>query len=73
MKQLPYEVFIDKQHHIYANSWCKERWGPQWSVIDNRDGIWSCFWAGSRGPQAGKYRYIFENEQDAMLFILRWA
>ena len=60
LRKLSYEVFISKDSHRRAEEWCKERWGTQWSVVSNRDGIWSCFWAGTRGPQAGKYRYIFE-------------
>lgn len=71
MNYLPYEVFINAEHHIYARSWCEEQWGEQWMF--NRNGIWRCFWAGTRGPQAGKYRYIFKHEKDAILFILRWT
>lgn len=73
MNKLPYEVLIDKEHHRYAQAWCEEQWGNRWSVTLNRNGIWSCFWAGTRGYQAGKYRYLFEHERDAMLFTLRWA
>ncbi len=73
MKQLDHKVFISKQNHRHAEPWCKERWGERWSVIDNRNGIWSCFWAGTRGPYAGMYLYIFENEQDAFWFALRWV
>lgn len=72
IKQLPYEVYIDKHAHRHAAEWCKERWGKQWEVIDNREGTWSCFWAGTRGPNAEKYRYLFENEEDAIMFTLRW-
>ena len=72
MNKLPYEVFIDSQHHRSAYSWCEEQWGKPWSVVSNRNGIWSCFWAGLRGPQTGKYRYIFEHEKDAIIFLLRW-
>ncbi len=73
MNKLPYEVFIDSQHHRYAKSWCKEQWGEEWSVVSNRNGIWSCFWAGTRGHHTGKYRYIFEHEKDAIIFLLRWS
>jgi hypothetical protein len=73
VKHLPYEVYIDQHAHRLAAAWCEERWGKRWGAIENRQGIWSCFWAGHRGPNAGKYRYLFENEKDATMFILRWS
>jgi hypothetical protein len=73
MNQLPYEVYISKHVHRDAKAWCRQRWGQEWSVINNnRAGVWSCFWAGTRGANRGDYRYVFEHQQDAMLFSLRW-
>lgn len=73
MKNLPYDVYIDKKQHWAAEYWCRERFGKRWSVTDNKSGIWSCFWAGSRGPRSGMYVYSFANEEDAILFTLRWS
>ena len=56
-------------HHEQIK-WCEERFGERWSAIDNREGIWCCFWGGRSIP--GKYRFEFKNEQDALLFILTW-
>ena len=76
MKDLPYEVIVDKHIHYEAEEWCRQQWGTRWSVIDNRGGTWCCFWAGFRSNNAGnagKYRYHFQNKEDAALFTLRWA
>ena len=50
--------------------WCEERFGKRWSAIDNKQGIWCCFWSGRKNP--GTYRFEFKNEQDAILFSLTW-
>jgi len=73
MTQLPYDVLISKENHRDAEQWCREHWGKRWGAIDNKKGIWCCFWAGFRGPNAGKYRFSFRNEADAVLFTLRWS
>lgn len=73
MNDLPYEVFISKDQHREAEAWCREKFGPRWEATGYRQGIWCCFWAGFRGPHSGKYRYYFQNDKDAMLFILRWT
>jgi hypothetical protein len=70
---LDYEVFISKDKHHDAEKWCREKLGKRWNVLDNREGIWSCFWAGTRNPNAGKYRYAFKNQKDAVWFTLRWS
>ena len=56
--------------HHYQIKWCEERFGTRWSAIDNRKGIWRCFWGGPK--MAGKYKFEFKNEQDAILFSLTW-
>jgi hypothetical protein len=56
-------------HHKQIK-WCEERFGKRWSVIDNREGIWCCFWGGNKLP--GMYRFEFKNEKDAILFSLTW-
>ena len=50
-----------------AESWCHENLGKDW-WIDETDGVWS--W------QVGKdltTEFQFKNEQDAVLFALRWS
>ena len=71
VKTLPYQVRIKKEQHDRAQAWCRNEWGQRWSVLDNRQGTWCCFWAGFR--DGGGYRYHFVNEQDAILFSLRWS
>ncbi len=73
MKDLPYEVIVDKHIHRAAEAWCRQQWGTRWSALDYREGTWCCFWAGFRGGNAGKYRYHFQNKEDAVLFTLRWS
>lgn len=51
--------------------WCQEQFGPRWSVVSNREGVWCCFWVGTRDP--GCYKWLFRYEKDAMLFLLRWS
>jgi hypothetical protein len=71
VKDLPYEVVISKENHKEAAAWCRERLGPRWEVTRNRKGIWCCFWEGFR--RGGDYRYHFQNDKDAVLFVLRWS
>lgn len=72
MKDLPYEVYISKENHRAAEVWCREKFGPRWSALDNKQGIWCVFWAGTRSKNPGSYRYYFLNEQDYLMFILKW-
>ena len=71
---LDYEVIISKHAHREAEAWCRERWGKRWSVIDNRQGTWACFWNWDRKNEnsIGQYRYNFKNQEDATLFSLKW-
>ena len=73
MTDLPFEIVIDKTKHHEASVWCTQQWSKRWSPIDNRQGTWCCFWVGTRSKQSGKYRYHFKNEDDAILFALRWS
>lgn len=73
MRDLQHDIIIGKHYQRDAEEWCRNRWGKRWSAIDNREGIWCCFWTGTRGEHAGKYIYHFKNESDALLFGLRWS
>lgn len=53
-----------------ASNWCEEQFGKRWSVVDNREGVWCCFWRGRIQP--GMYEWFFLNKIDAELFVLRW-
>ena len=66
-----HEVLIHKSVQRKATPWCQEHFGKRWQAMDNRDGVWAVFWAGQ--DDFSTYRYIFANEQDMILFILRWA
>lgn len=56
-----------------VNQWCEEHFGKRWSPVDNREGVWCCFWLGFRVEDySGGYKWLFKNESDAMLFALRW-
>jgi hypothetical protein len=66
------EVVIHKDQHRDAERWCRENLGKRWSVLDNRDGIWSCFWDGRRKNYAA-YRYCFKNAEDATIFALKFS
>jgi|688.fasta_scaffold36148_5 hypothetical protein len=72
IKDFPYQVLIPKDQHINAESWCKEKWGERWNVLDNQQGTWCSFWGGFREANGG-YRYHFAYEKDATEFILRWS
>lgn len=69
-----HEVFLKKRsetHNWQMTAWCTEKFGKRWSAVDHREGIWCCFWAGPDSP--GDYRWCFTNEQDMVMFVLRWA
>jgi len=72
-KDFPYTINIPKargDRHWEQTQWCEQQFGQRWSVVDNREGTWCCFWGGRSIP--GKYRFEFKNEQDAVLFSLTW-
>ncbi len=59
LKRTPRETF----------AWCVEHFGPRWNPIDNRTGQWTVFWTGPDDH----YRYLFFDEKDATMFMLKWA
>jgi hypothetical protein len=72
MKDLPYTVRIHKSRQREAEAWCRKNLGKRWSVVDNREGIWCCFWAGFRQEYPG-YDFHFANERDMFWFALKYA
>ncbi len=72
VRDLPYTITIHKDHHREAEEWCRTRGGDRWSVTDNRQGTWCCFWGGFREAN-GNYRYHFAREEDAIIFALMWS
>lgn len=57
-----------------ANRWCRQEFGAEWSVANNRSGTWRCFWRGMVGDETQThYEYQFVNSDDILLFILRWS
>ena len=30
--------------HWEQTQWCEEHFGKRWCVIENRKGVWRCFW-----------------------------
>ena len=60
----------NKDYHAMS-TWCTEQFGKRWSAIDHRDGKWCCFWGGREN--FGHYCWHFSNEEDLILFLLRWA
>lgn len=71
-KDFPYIFYLPKiQNQWEADAWCTEKFGKRWSVTDNREGVWCCFWRGRDQP--GSYEWCFQNKGDATLFLLRWS
>jgi hypothetical protein len=71
-----HEVISDIKPHT-LEPWCEQQFGKRWCFINNREGVWSVFWTGMALHEreikyTTKYRYLFKNEKDAMLFSLRW-
>jgi hypothetical protein len=76
LKRLTNEVFIHKSKHREAKKWCTEQLGECWDMLDNRDGLWSMFWAGPANKDndwQSHYRFCFAEEKDALWFSLRWS
>ncbi len=70
--QFPYQFTVPMRSKQWrADAWCTEKFGPRWSAVDNRGGTWCCFWSGRDNP--GHYDWLFRNERDALLFLLRWS
>lgn len=71
-RDFPYILVLSKMKNQWeADAWCTEQFGPRWNIVDNREGVWCCFWRGRGNP--GSYEWLFCNEKDATLFALRWA
>ena len=51
--------------------WCEQQFGGQIDILDNRQGVWHCVWAGP--GKFDTYRFTFRDEADAVLFALRWS
>jgi hypothetical protein len=69
-RDFPHHIITNKDNHWEATNWCEQHFGKRWSIVDNRQGIWCCFWRGTRSP--GGYDWHFLNEKDAFLFSLKW-
>jgi hypothetical protein len=54
-----------------CKDWCEQQFGRQIDILDNRQGVWSSFWAGP--GRNDTYRFTFRDETDAVLFALRWS
>ena len=66
-----YIIFIPKDNADSAEIWCREQFGERWEPFDNRTGVWCSFWAGK--DKRNHFKFLFENEQDASAFALRWV
>lgn len=69
-RHLDYEVMIHKDRCRLPMQWCNEQLGARWEAIGNRTGLWTVLWAG-RG-HTDRYRFCFAQEQDMLMFTLRW-
>lgn len=70
--EFPYSFFLPRiKNQWEVTKWCTEKFGKRWSVVDNREGVWCCFWRGRIVPES--YEWFFQNEKDALLFMLRWS
>jgi hypothetical protein len=71
MKELPYSIRIHKSKHHDVERWCEQNLGPRWSVTGNRQGKWTCFWAGREDFAC--YNFYFAGEEDLVWVALKWA
>lgn len=70
-RTLEHSVLIDAKTHRNAGAWCSEQFGKRWEAIGNTDGAWTMFWAGRNDRE--KYIFHFVEEQDKLMFILKWS
>ena len=70
-RDFPHHIVTAKTNHWEATDWCEKQLGKRWEVTGNREGVWCCFWRGRSVP--GHYDWYFLNEQDALLFTLKWT
>jgi len=47
------------------------QFGKRWQAIGDTDGTWTMFWAGPN--HHNKYIFHFVEEQDKLMFILKWS
>jgi hypothetical protein len=73
MRDLPHKVITSKQVVEQAKRWCEEQFGQRWEATGYRQGRWCVFWGGMRTRIPGSYEWYFQNEQDALMFALRWS
>lgn len=60
------------QHQWQVDQWCQEQFGPRWEATGNQSGRWCVFWRGLHQEDYSLYEWLFVNEADALLFVLRW-
>jgi len=70
-RKLEHSILIDSKTHRDASEWCLENFGKRWEAVYGTDGTWTMFWAGPN--YHNKYIFHFVNEQDKLMFILKWA
>lgn len=72
---LEHRVLMPRDRHHAAADWCLRQWGSRWDALSNREGLWCTFWRGTKIGDGDDriYERWFKNEQDAVLFALRWA
>lgn len=69
-----HRILMPKEKNQWQiDQWCMYQFGPRWSVTENRQGRWCCFWRGPRSEDGAHYEWLFVNEADALLFALRWS
>ncbi len=71
---LPYVIAAKKKNGDYEmKEWCRQNVGQErtWEVAT---GEWACFWSGGHPNYlTDQYNWLFKNEQDAIMFALRWT
>jgi hypothetical protein len=70
-RDFQYQFILPKKSQWEMSKWCEQQFGRRWEAIGNREGTWCVFWGGKGTPV--HYRWYFKNEQDATIFLLRWA
>jgi hypothetical protein len=69
--KLEHEIMVPTVNWEVAHDWCRENLGRRWSVIENQNGIWACFWGGTNDPK--RYIFCFAESRDAVFFALKWS
>jgi hypothetical protein len=71
MNELSYTVRVHKSKYREVEQWCRRRLGERWSVVDNRQGLWACFWSGTEA--FAHYNFHFAREEDMIWVALKWT